>query len=152
MSTPPASSNGDQSDPWPGTGVVTLECSVNTHVDELLAALLRMLEADGLEVLAVIDHSGDAAEVGILMPDTKLVVFGNATFGTPLMLENPLVALDLPTKLLLWTDHAGRTYVSYNDAGWVADRYQLSETHRPVLRRVAAFATRLAEHGSTPDS
>ncbi len=145
----PASSNGNEAPGWPGSGVVTLECSVD--IDGLIRALLTLLDTAGLDVLAVIDHSGDAAEVGLTMPDTKLVLFGNAVAGTPLMVENPLLALDLPPKLLLWTDRAGRVFVSYNDGDWVADRYQLPESRRAVLRRTAGLAAKLARRGTSSE-
>lgn len=149
MSTRFPSSNGDGASPRPGAGIVTLECAVD--VDELMGVLIRALDSAGLEVLAVIDHSGDAADVGLAMPDTKLVIFGSAAVGTPLMLERPLLALDLPIKLLLWTDRAGRAFVSYNDGDWIADRHQLAESQRGVLRRVAAIAAKLAQRGTSAE-
>ena len=122
----------------PLSGVVTLACAVG--VDQALRRAVGELEARGLEVFAVVDHSGEAAEVGLTMPDTKLMIFGSPRAGTPLMLEHPLLALDLPLKLLIWEADDARVFVSYNDPGYLANRYQLSEPETAVLRGVEVIA------------
>ena len=119
-------------------GVVTLACAVG--VDQALRRAVAELEARGLEVFAVVDHSGEAAEVGLTMPDTKLMIFGSPRAGTPLMLEHPLLALDLPLKLLIWEADDARVFVSYNDPGYLANRYQLSEPETAALRGVEVIA------------
>jgi uncharacterized protein (DUF302 family) len=78
-------------------------------------------------LFAVIDHSGEANRVGLAMPDTKLVIFGSPTAGTPVMIAAPLAAVDLPLKLLVWEDSAGSVSVSYNSPAWLAERHHLSE-------------------------
>ena len=80
-------------------GVVTL--SGDGGVDQLLRRAVARIEALGLDVFAVIDHSGEAAEVGLTMPDTKLVLFGSPQAAAELMLAHPRIALDLPLKLLI---------------------------------------------------
>ena len=56
--------------------------------------LQRIIEEKSLKLFAVIDHSGEAARVGLTMPDTKLVLFGSPAAGTPVMVSAPLAALD----------------------------------------------------------
>jgi uncharacterized protein (DUF302 family) len=83
---------------------------VDVTVDRLEAGL----RARGLTLFALVDHSGEAARVGLTMRTTKLLIFGSPTAGTPLMVASPLLALDLPLKALAWQDAAGQVLVSYN--------------------------------------
>jgi uncharacterized protein (DUF302 family) len=117
--------------------VVTRACPVG--VDQLLRRIVLQVEALGLQILAVIDHSGEAFDVGLNMPDTKLVLFGNPQAGTPLMRAHPLLALDLPLKLLIWESDDHDVFVTYNDPGYIADRYGLSPAETNALRVVEAI-------------
>jgi len=71
----------------------------NRSVNDVLAQLLTLLQTKGITVFAVVDHSGEAAKVGLEMHDTKLVIFGNPRVGTPVMLAVPESALELPLKI-----------------------------------------------------
>ena len=95
-------------------------------VDETVAGLERVIAAKGLELFAVIDHSGEAQAHGLTLRDTKLVIFGSPVAGTPLMQANPLAALDLPLKVLVWDDD-GRTKLSYVPPADLAARYDLGD-------------------------
>jgi uncharacterized protein (DUF302 family) len=125
-----------------GQGVVTLPTTGT--VAEALERLLEVLKARGVKVFAVIDHSGEAAQVGQYLPDTKLVIFGNPSAGTALMQTAPLIALDLPLKILVWErDH--QTFVSYNEASHLAHRYGLPTEQSAVLAAVDALAHAIGE-------
>ncbi len=108
-----------------GRGVVTRQAV--DPVDALVDRLLEVLRARGIKVFAVIDHSGEAATAGQVLPNTKLVIFGNPTLGTPLMRATPLVALDLPLKILIWERDDQQVCVSYNAPAHLADRYGISD-------------------------
>jgi uncharacterized protein (DUF302 family) len=92
-------------------------------VPETLRRLEAALAKRGIPVLARIDHSGAAAEVGLLMKPTELMIFGNAKAGTPLMLSAPTVALDLPLKTLVWEDADGKVWVSYSSPEYLQERH-----------------------------
>jgi uncharacterized protein (DUF302 family) len=119
-------------------GIVTLESSVG--VDELLRRVVAHVQSLGLEVFAVIDHSGAADEVGLTMPDTKLVLFGNPRGGTPLMLAHPLIALDLPPKLLIGSTTDDHVFLSYNAPTYLASRFELSKRETETVGIVDAIA------------
>jgi uncharacterized protein (DUF302 family) len=120
-----------------GQGVVTRP--ITGTVAEALERLLGVLKARGVKVFAVIDHSGEAARVGQYLADTKLVLFGNPAAGTALMQTAPLIALDLPLKILIWErDH--RAFVSYNEPSYLAERYELPSEQAAVLSSVDALA------------
>jgi uncharacterized protein (DUF302 family) len=100
----------------------------STHsVDETVATLKGILQAKGVTLFALVDHSGEAAKVGMKMPPTKLLIFGNPKGGTPLMLASPSVAIDLPLKILVAEDTAGRVWVSYNSPAYLKERHNLRE-------------------------
>jgi uncharacterized protein (DUF302 family) len=119
-------------------GVVTM--SGDGGVDQLLRRAVAKIEALGFDVLAVIDHSGDAYEAGVTMPDTKLVIFGSPKSGTRLILAHPRIALDLPLKLLISERDDGHVSVSYNAPGHLARRHGLTDTEADELRVVETIA------------
>jgi uncharacterized protein (DUF302 family) len=94
-------------------------------VEETLSRLQDILVAKNITIFALVDHSGEAAKVGLAMPPTKLVIFGNPVSGTPLMLAAPSSAIDLPLKILIAEDERGKVMVSYNDPEYVASRHGL---------------------------
>ena len=94
-------------------------------VTETVLRLTGLLAAKGVKVFAVIDQTAEASQVGMELRETTLVVFGNPAAGTPVMAAAPLVALDLPLKVLIWDD-AGQTKVTYYGPAALAARYDLN--------------------------
>ena len=93
-----------------------------------LARLETIVQLKGLTILARIDHSGDAAKAGLKMQPTKLLIFGNAKSGTPLMIASPSVAIDLPLKALVWQDDDGKVWLSYNSPDYLKERHAIPES------------------------
>ncbi len=93
-------------------------------VDKTVERLQSILKEKGVAIFAVIDHSGEAAKVGMEMHPTKLLVFGNPKAGTPLMIAAPTVAIDLPLKALIWEDSDGDVWISYNSPEYLQQRHQ----------------------------
>jgi uncharacterized protein (DUF302 family) len=128
--------------PFSARGIVTLP---GTHsVSETVERLQDMLESKGVMLFALIDHSGEAAKVGMRMTETKLLIFGNPKAGTPLMLETPSIALDLPLKILVAEDEAGKVWISYNAATYLQQRHGLPEDLLQALGAVEALAANAA--------
>jgi uncharacterized protein (DUF302 family) len=94
-------------------------------VPETVARLTGMITANGLKLFAVIDQSAEARQVGLTLRDTTLVIFGSPAAGTPVMAASPLAALDLPLKVLVWSDD-GQTKVSYYAPAALAARHHLT--------------------------
>ena len=93
-------------------GIVQL---VSPHsVDETLAKLKELLVRKGITLFAIVDHSGEAAKLGLNMPPTKLAIFGSPKAGTPVMIASPSAAIDLPLKILVSENKDGEVIVSYN--------------------------------------
>jgi uncharacterized protein (DUF302 family) len=91
--------------------------------DETVRRLQGTFAEKGLQVFAVIDHSGEAEKVGLKMPPTKVVIFGSPKAGTPLMLASPSLAIDLPLKALVAEDLDGKVSVTYNDPEYLRARH-----------------------------
>ena len=94
-------------------------------VDETVRKLQAILAQKGLEIFAVIDHSGEAEKVGLKMPPTKVVIFGSPKAGTPLMIAAPSLAIDLPLKALVAEDAEGKVSVTYNDPKYLRERHEV---------------------------
>jgi len=92
-------------------------------VDETLAHLRAILESKGLAIFATIDHSGEAAKVGMEMHPTKLLIFGSPKAGTPIMLAAPTTAIDLPLKALVWEDAQGKAWITHNSVEYLQQRH-----------------------------
>jgi len=113
-------------------------------VDETVAKLKAILQAKGVALFALIDHSGEAEKAGMKMPPTKLVIFGNPKAGTPLMLAAPSAAIDLPLKILIWEDRAGKAWVSYNSPAYLQGRHGFPAELVKNIAAVEALATAAA--------
>lgn len=109
--------------PTAAQGIVTKASPYG--VRETLDRLEAAIRARGLEIFAHIDHGGNAARAGLTMQPAHVLIFGNPTAGTPLMVASPLLALDLPLKALIWQDREGRAWVSHNSTAYLADRYAI---------------------------
>src|SRR5271168_47130 len=110
-------------------------------VDETVDKLKAILQSKGVTLFALVDHSGEAKKVGLKMPTTKLLIFGNPKGGTPLMLASPSLAIDLPLKILVAEDASGKVSISYNSAEYLKERYDLL----PNLAVVEKLATAAGE-------
>ena len=122
-----------------------VDVSSNHSVDKTVDKLKGMLQSKGITLFVVIDHSGEAARVGIKMPPTKLLIFGNPKGGTPPMLAAPSIALDLPLKILVWEDSQGKVWLSYNSPEYLRDRHGLPQDLMQNISVAKALATAAAE-------
>lgn len=107
--------------PLPDNGMVHLESPYS--FDETLNRLESTLRARSIAEFARIDHSGEAAKVGLKMHPTQVVIFGSPKAGTPLMVAAPTLAIDLPLKALIWEDAGGKVWVSCNTAEYLGQRH-----------------------------
>jgi len=96
-------------------------------VDDTVRRLQAAFVEKGMQVFAVIDHSGEAEKVGLKMRPTKVVIFGSPKGGTPLMVAAPSLAIDLPLKALVAEDAAGKVSVTYNDPQYLKERHGVPE-------------------------
>jgi len=126
----------------PANGIVTK--SANCTVEEAVSKIKSLLVGRGITLFAVIDHSGEAEAIGMKMPDTKLLIFGNPRGGTPLMLASPSVAIDLPLKLLVAANTDGKCSISYNSPQYLQQRHGLPNDLIQNIAIIEALATEAA--------
>ena len=126
----------------PDNGIISIPS--NHSVDQTLERLKGMLDAKGVTVFALVDHSGEAEKVGMKMPATKLLIFGSPRAGTPVMLAAPSIALDLPLKLLVSEDAQGEVWISYNSPDYLRQRHGVPVE---LMQNIAVVETLAAKAG-----
>jgi len=92
---------------------------------DTVARLSAVIAARGMKLFAVIDHSGEAAESGLELRDTKVVFFGNPETDMRVIAAEPLAALDLPLKVAVWVD-GHQTKISYTAPDTLTGRHHLA--------------------------
>jgi len=130
------------------SGLVRLESanSVSATADRLEMALKKK----GMTVFARINHTQGGHKVGIRIPPTEVVIFGNPRVGTPLMQCAPTVAIDLPQKMLIWQDAgSGQVWLAYNDPAWLARRHDIQGCDE-VLQKISAALASFARQAAAP--
>ena len=117
---------------------------------ETMDRLETEIRAQGMAVFARIDHAAGAAEVGLTLRPTELIIFGNARGGTPLMRASQTTGIDLPLKALVWEDAAGKTWLSYNEPSWIVQRHNLG-IKAEIVDKLAAALSAIARKAANPN-
>ena len=94
--------------------------------DDTVHRLQSAFASHGIKVFATIDQQAEASAVGLAMPPTTLIVFGNPKSGTPLMLARPESGIDLPLKVLVLGHEDGRASVVFNTTEYLVERHAFS--------------------------
>jgi len=128
---------------FPNHGIVRF--ASHHSVDETVERIKGLLQAKGITLFAVVDHSGEAGKAGLKMPPTKLLIFGNPKAGTPIMLAAPSSAIDLPLKVLVAESSDGKVWISYNDPTYLQERHGIPPDLLPNVAVAGTFAAKAAE-------
>lgn len=118
--------------------------SVPVTIDRLEA----VLQVKGITIFARIDQQAEAEKVGLSLCPTQLLLFGNPKAGTSLMVAEPMIALDLPLKVLAWEATDGKVWVSYNDPNYLKQRFSLSDE---LVKNIAIIAPLIYQALSSAD-
>jgi uncharacterized protein (DUF302 family) len=105
-------------------------------VNETLQRLEAIVTSKGLTIFARIDHSGEAAKIGMKMQPTELLIFGSPKSGTPLMVASPTLAIDLPLKALAWQDAEAVVRLSYDSPEYLQQRHSVPDS---LLQNIAGI-------------
>jgi uncharacterized protein (DUF302 family) len=124
-------------------GFVTIPC--HQTVDRTVQKMETLLQAKGVKLFALVDHSGEAEKAGMQMRPTKLLIFGNPKAGTLLMLASPSIAIDLPLKALVWEDGYGKAWISYNSPSYLQARHGVPPELLQNIAVIEALAKSAAE-------
>ena len=123
-------------------GLTTVQS--NFGAKETMDRLEAEVKAKGLTVFARVDHAAGAAEVGMQLHPTELLIFGNARGGTPLMQASQIAGIDLPLKALVYEDAAGKVWLAYNNPSWIAKRHELGASVAPYIQALTKALEALA--------
>jgi uncharacterized protein (DUF302 family) len=128
-------------------GLITIPSSFSVH--ETIDRLAAKAGSLGITIFARIDHAAGAAQVGMPLRPTEVLIFGNPRGGTPLMQDNQLAGIDLPLKALAWDDDDGKVSLSYYDAAWIAEHHGLSSKSAAAIKAIAAGMAAMAKYATT---
>jgi uncharacterized protein (DUF302 family) len=120
-------------------GVVSLRSSL--PFANTVSNLSVALERRGMAIYARADHAANASATGLKLRPTQLFIFGFPEVESPIIQRCPALGLDMPRKIAVWEDEAGKVWISYNDPVWLGQRYFASAG---VLTLLRAMATSLA--------
>ena len=110
-----------------------------------MARLVAEIKARGMRGFARINHASLAAEAGLALLPTELLIFGNPAAGTALMQSNQAMGLDLPLKALVWQDVNNETWLAYNDIGWLAERYDVDLASEKTVKSMTVALGAIAK-------
>jgi len=128
-------------------GLVTI--SSNFGPKETMDRLAAGVSKRGMTVFARIDHAAAAAEVGMKLAPTEVLIFGSPKGGTPLMQAKQTMGIDLPLKALVWQDEANKVWLSYNDPKWLGKRHEIDHGVDQILNAMATALTDIAKEVAT---
>ena len=113
-------------------GLVTIQS--HYPAKETIDRLASIIESKGMTVFARLDHAANAVKQDLPLRPTELIIFGNPKVGTFLMQDKQTTGIDLPLKALVWEDEKGKTWLTYNELDWIADRHSLHSKSDSTLK------------------
>ena len=116
---------------------------------ETVERLKALLSQKKIQVFADIDHAAGAQKVGLTLRPTRLLIFGNPQAGTPLMQSRQTIGLDLPLRVLVWEDEAGKVWLTYHRPEFLAQRHHVLDRDETVKALGAGLAA-LARAAASP--
>lgn len=114
-------------------------------VAETVNRLTAAFSARGLQLFALVDHSGEAEKIGLKLRPTKLLIFGSPRGGTPLMVAAPTLAIDLPLKALVWEDEGGKVWLAWNSPEYLQQRHGVPAELIPNIAGVGTLLQKTVE-------
>lgn len=130
-------------------GLIALESM--SDFASTVGRLENALSSRGIAPIARIDHTAGAASAGLELSPILVILFGNPGVGTLLMQENPVVGIDLPLRIMVWTEGA-RTFVARVDPHWIAGRHEIVRAADAVAKMAMLLAALATEACSEPET
>ena len=118
-------------------GMTTLQS--NYSVDKTIDRLENALTDNGLTIFKKVNHQKGATSVGMELPATTVLIFGNPKLGTPLMQCAPTAAIDLPQKMLIWEDQDGEVNLGYNSPDYLKKRHGIEGCDQELQKITGAL-------------
>ncbi len=118
-------------------GLIHLRCPYSA--EQTMDRLEGIVKSMGISILGKVDHAEHAAQVGLKMNPSALLIFGNPKAGTPLMVASPTAAIDLPLKALVWEDAEGEVWLTYNSPEYFTERHGLPKDLMQNINSIKAL-------------
>jgi uncharacterized protein (DUF302 family) len=109
---------------------------------ETMSSLVAAIERRGLTVFARIDHAAGAREAGLELADEEVVLFGSPRSGTPLMQDDPRIGIELPLRMLVWSE-GEQVLLGHRNPRELSGPYDVT-AHAQTLEQMAALLDALA--------
>jgi uncharacterized protein (DUF302 family) len=129
------------------TDLVTVPSADNTT--ETARRLKALLTQKGIELFAHINHAAAARKVGLSLRPTEVLIFGNPKAGTPLMQSRQTLGLDLPLRVLVWEDEAGKVWLAYRRVESLARQHHVTG-HEETIKALDDGLAALARAAASP--
>jgi uncharacterized protein (DUF302 family) len=126
--------------------VVVVKRSASGY-SETVANVIDAINRRGLTLFARIDHAAAARHAALELADEQVVLFGHPRAGTPLMQSDPRVGIELPLRILIWSDATG-VLLGYLDPRDLGDRYGIAAEQQPILEQMAALLGKIADEAT----
>ena len=121
-----------------------VKLSVN-NVIETMDRLEKILKTKGVTVFLRLDHAKGAKQAGHDLRPTQLLLFGNPKLGSPLMMSNQSIAIDLPLKAIVWQDSSGKVWLAYNKPSYLAKRFDIKDKEQ-VIKKMTGVLNKLTNY------
>jgi uncharacterized protein (DUF302 family) len=129
-------------------GLITVRSSFEHG--ETLARFEAAIRANGMSVVARVDHADGGLEISVSLDATTLLMFGNRARQAELVKALRLIAVELPFKMLIWQDATGQTCLSYTDFRWLATRYGARRDDVYLFTDMAVMIDGIARKAASP--
>ncbi|WP_250032412.1 DUF302 domain-containing protein [Paractinoplanes maris] len=124
--------------------VALITARSRSDVATTVQLLQEALHRRGITVFATIDHAAGARSAGLELPDEVVLVFGNPAAGTPVMQADPRAGIDLPLRLLVWSEDGG-TRVAFRDPLSLAEDFSLAAQTQTLQKLRSVLDALVAE-------
>jgi uncharacterized protein (DUF302 family) len=128
-----SSSGIARADGVPESGIVKIKSAYSRA--ETIARVKQDIAAKGIRFFDEIDQSQLAADAGIQIRPSTLLVFGNPPLGTQFIRSNSLAGLDWPVRLLVFEDEQGQVWTAYTDFSYIARRHDIREMDQEAFNK-----------------
>lgn len=119
--------------------------STNHTFKETIHKIISLIKEKEFTIFTRIDHAKAAEEQGLSLRPTELIIFGNPKVGTLLMQDKQSCGIDLPVKILIWEDEAGKVWLSYNTMSQLKITHQLTEESNKALQKIEQVVSGICE-------
>lgn len=113
----------------------------NHSTAETMDRFEKIIRNKGLTVFIRINHHAAAKKVGMEMNDAEVIIFGNPKMGTAIMKFDAAAGLELPLRVLVYSDDKGKTWISYHNPQALKDSYDVAKS--PALAKAESALAKL---------